>query len=114
MSLSVLRTELRRFAAERDWDQFHSPKNLAISLSIEAAELLEHFQWLSEEHSRRLAQTKIRKLSEEMADVFIYLLRLADKLNVDLVLAAQRKMRLNARRYPTAKSKGISKKYTEL
>ena len=83
-SLESLREDLRRFAAEREWDQFHSPKNLAMALSVEAAELLEHFQWLKEEESRLLPQAQLAKVREELADVFLYLIRLADKLGVDL------------------------------
>ena len=109
-----LREQLRRFAAERDWDQFHSPKNLAMALSVEAAELLEHFQWLSEDSSKNMSEEKLEKVREEMADVFLYLLRLADKLNVDLVDAAVRKIKLNAQKYPIDKARGSNRKYTDL
>jgi NTP pyrophosphatase (non-canonical NTP hydrolase) len=109
-----LREHLRRFAAERDWDQFHLPKNLAIALSVEAAELLENFQWLSEDDSKHLAEEKLEKVRQEMADVFLYLIRLADKLNVDLVDAATRKINLNAQKYPIDKARGSNKKYTDL
>src|SRR5581483_4800703 len=93
--LGRLRDELRRFAAERDWDQFHSPKNLASALSVEAAELLEHFQWLTEEQSRTLPPESLEQVTHELADVFLYLIRLADRLEVDLVAAATRKIELN-------------------
>jgi dCTP diphosphatase len=109
-----LREQLRRFAAERDWDQFHLPKNLAIALSVEAAELLENFQWLSEDDSKHLAEGKLEKVSEEMADVLLYLIRLADKLNVDLAGAALCKIKLNAQKYPIDKARGSNKKYTDL
>jgi dCTP diphosphatase len=109
-----LRNQLRDFAAERDWDQFHSPKNLAMALSVEAAELLEHFQWLSEEQSRRLSAETLAAASEEAADVLLYLIRLSDKLDIDLVAAARKKLELNARKYPADKARGSSKKYTEL
>jgi len=112
--LLVLRDALRQFAAERDWDQFHSPKNLAIALSVEAAELLEHFQWLREEESQNLTADRLEKVREEMADVLIYLLRLADKLNVDLVEAANKKIEANAKKYPADKSRGSIRKYTDL
>ncbi len=112
--LRELRDALRAFAAERDWDQFHSPKNLSMALSVEAAELLEHFQWLKEEDSSRLPPQALEKISEEMADVLLYLLRLADKLDVDIVRAAKDKMRVNAEKYPADKSRGNSKKYWDL
>lgn len=105
---------LRRFAVERDWDQFHSPKNLSIALSVEASELLERFQWLTEEQSKRLSTDELHAVSEEMADVFLFLLRLADKLDVDLLRASWLKLELNAKKYPIEKSRGKSTKYTKL
>lgn len=113
-SLFTLREKLRSFAEERDWDQFHVPKNLAIALSVEASELLEHFQWLSEEDSKHLASAQLENVRHEMADVLLYLVRLADKLDVDLLEAALHKMELNAKKYPADKARGSSKKYTEL
>jgi dCTP diphosphatase len=113
-SLLELRDALRSFAAERDWDQFHSPKNLASALTVEAAELLENFQWVTEQQSGALTADKLIAVRDEMADVLIYLVRLADKLNVDLLEAAARKMQLNASKYPPEKSRGSNKKYTEL
>jgi dCTP diphosphatase len=113
-SLAALRDALRSFAAERDWDQFHSPKNLASALTVEAAELLENFQWMTEGQSRVLTPDKLTAVADEMADVLIYLVRLADKLDVDLLKTAGRKMQLNAARYPPEKARGSSKKYTEL
>ena len=112
--IEALRSKLRLFAEERDWDKFHSPKNLAAALSVEAAELLEHFQWLTEVESASLSEEKRREVSEELADVLIYLIRLADKLEIDLVQAAEQKMLKNAEKYPVEKSKGKSTKYTEL
>lgn len=111
--LTKLRDSVRQFADERDWDQFHSPKNLATALTVEAAELLEHFQWLKEEESKQLSPQKLAEVQSELADVFIYLVRLADKLNVDLIAAANQKIAANAKKYPVEKSKGSSKKYTE-
>ena len=108
-----LRDQLRRFAAERDWDQFHLPKNLAIALSVEAAELLENFQWLKEGDTKYLKDGKLEKVSEEMADVLLYLIRLADKLDVNLVDAAVRKIKLNAQKYPVEKARGSNRKYTD-
>ena len=109
----ALRDKLRAFVAERDWDQFHSPKNLASALSVEAAELLEHFQWLTEEQSKNLPPEKLAEVRDEMADVFVYLVRLADKLDVDLLAAAAVKMEKNALKYPAGKVRGSMKKYSE-
>ncbi|MBK6322421.1 nucleotide pyrophosphohydrolase [Candidatus Aalborgicola defluviihabitans] len=105
---------LRAFAAERDWAQFHSPKNLASALSVEAAELLEHFQWLTEVQSQSLMPDKTAEVAAEAADVFLYLLQLCDKLGIDLIAAAQAKMLVNARKYPVETARGNSAKYTEL
>lgn len=113
-SLQCLRDALRQFAADRDWDQFHYPKNLAIALNVEAAELLEHFQWMSEVESAAIPEKTSAKVREELADVFLYLIRLADKLNIDLSAAAADKIRINAAKYPIDKARGCSKKYTEL
>ena len=113
-SIETLRSALRRFAAERDWDQFHLPKNLAIALSVEAAELLEHFQWMPDRESAALAPEKRARVQEELADVLLYLIRLADKLDIDLARAAVDKMAVNAKKYPVRKARGNSKKYTDL
>ena len=99
-TVEELTLELRRFAAERDWDQYHTPKNLASALIVEAAELLEHFQWLSQEESRNLAPERKAEVAHEIADVFIYLTRIADRLGIDLLAAASEKMGLNAKKYP--------------
>ena len=112
-SLTNLKHRLRDFAAERDWDQFHSPKNLSMALSVEVAELLEHFQWLTEEQSHNLEPQKHKQVSHELADIFVYLMRLADKLDVDLLAAVDEKLVLNAQKYPVDKVKGSSKKYNE-
>lgn len=113
-TLEPLTQALRRFASERDWDQFHSPKNLAAALTVEAAELLEHFQWLTEEQSRNLAADKRAEVRQEMADVLLYLLQIADKLQIDLIAAAHDKLMLNALKYPVAQARGTSAKYSEL
>ena len=105
---------IRKFARDRDWEQFNSPKNLACSLSIEAAEVLEHFQWLSDQQSRELPAAKVEAVALEAADVFLYLLNLSDKLGIDLVAAARRKLLINADKYPVELARGSSKKYTEL
>ena len=106
--LQPITQALRTFATERDWAQFHSPKNLACALSVEAAELLEHFQWLTEEQSRKQA------VAAEAADVLLYLLQLCDQLDIDLMAAAHLKLQANAEKYPVDKARGNSKKYTEL
>ena len=112
--LRDLRDELRAFAAARDWDQFHSPRNLATALAVEAAELLEPFQWLTEEQSRALPPDARAAVEEELADVLLYLIRLADKLDVDLAAAARAKITKNAEKYPVEKSRGSSRKYDAL
>ena len=112
--LEGLRGQLREFAAARDWDQFHSPKNLAMALSAEAGELLEIFQWLTEEQSRSLAPEVHAAASDEIADVLLYLVRLGDKLGIDPIAAARRKLLANAEKYPADKARGNSRKYTEL
>ena len=105
---------LAAFARERDWEQFHSPKNLAMAVAAESAELLEHFQWLTEAQSRELATAQRDQAALEMADVLLYLVRLADQLGVDLLDAAHRKIGLNAEKYPVDKARGHSRKYTDL
>ena len=111
--LELIKLKLREFAEDRDWDQFHSPKNLSMALIAEAAELIEHFQWLTEEQSRNLKEDKLKEVEEELADIQIYLIRLADKLNIDLLTAANKKIEINEKKYPPEKVKGSSKKYTE-
>ena len=111
-ALETLRQRLRNFTAERDWDQFHSPKNLAMALIGEAGELVEHFQWLTEAESAGLAAEKLEEVKLELADILIYLVRLADKLDIDLVQAAERKMTLNERKYPADRVRGDARKYT--
>ncbi|MDQ0013696.1 NTP pyrophosphatase (non-canonical NTP hydrolase) [Variovorax boronicumulans] len=98
--LKSLVQALRDFAQARAWEPYHSPKNLASALSVEAAELLEHFQWLTEAQSRSLDSAKRDEVGAEMADVFLYLLQLADKLGIDLIDAARQKMVVNAQKYP--------------
>ncbi len=113
-TLTSLRGDLRRFADAREWQQFHTPKNLAMALSVEAAELLECFQWLTPEQSARLGGPDRLAVEEEAADVLLYLLRLSDVLDIDLLQAAQRKMKLNARKYPVARSRGTARKCSRL
>ena len=98
--LESLRDQLRTFAADRDWDQFHSPKNLAAALAVEAAELLEHFQWLTEAQSQQLPPEALAAVRAEVADVLLYLIRISDKLGIDLIAAANAKIVSNAAKYP--------------
>ena len=112
--LVKVRDQLREFCELRDWDKFHSPKNLATALAVEAAEILEHFQWLTESESASLSMDKKARVAEEIADVFIYLVRLSDKLGVDVMDATRKKIEANDLKYPVEKSKGKSTKYTEL
>lgn len=109
-----LRARLAAFVEERDWDQFHNPKNLAMALAAEAGELLEHFQWLSAEEAARLPPDVRREVALEMADILLFLLRLSDKLGVDLLAAAENKLEINRKKYPVEKAKGRATKYTKL
>jgi NTP pyrophosphatase (non-canonical NTP hydrolase) len=111
--LARLRELVRVFVNERDWDQFHTPKNLSAALSVEAAELLEHFQWLQHGRIDELGADKLIEVRHEMADVLVYLVRLADKLDVDLMAAVEEKMVLNRAKYPADKVRGDARKYHE-
>ena len=111
--LARLRALVRQFVDERDWDQFHTPKNLASALTVEAAELLEHFQWLHTGRADELGADKLVQVRHEMADVLVYLVRLADKLDVDLLAAVEEKMVLNRAKYPADKVRGDARKYHE-
>jgi NTP pyrophosphatase (non-canonical NTP hydrolase) len=113
-SLDSLRTRLRVFVAERDWDQFHNPKNLAMALVAEAGELVEHFQWLTPEQAERLPAETLAEVEHEIADVLIFLVELADRLGVDPLAAAERKLVLNEKKYPVEKARGSAKKYDKL
>ena len=110
----IVQKKLSKFTKERDWDQFHSPKNLAMALVSEVGELVEHFQWVTQEESRRLSEKKLEAVSEELADIQIYLLMLAGKLDIDLLPAVVEKIRKNAEKYPVEKARGSSRKYTDL
>ena len=112
-SLENLRVRLAEFAAARDWDQFHSPKNLSMALIAEAAELVEHFQWLTQSASRALPPEKLAEVRLELADIQIYLIRIADKLSVDLIAAANDKIDLNESRYPAERVRGDARRATE-
>lgn len=111
--LLQLRDLVRQFVDERDWDQFHTPKNLASALSVEAAELLEHFQWLQHGRADELGPDKLKEVRHEMADVLVYLVRLADKLDIDLLAAVQDKMVINRAKYPADQVRGDARKYYE-
>lgn len=111
--LTEIREIMRQFVSERDWDKFHTPKNLATALSVEASELLEPFQWLVSGDKSELDEVKLTAIRHEMADVLVYLVRLADKLDVDLLQAVQEKMVLNRAKYPADKVRGDARKYSE-
>jgi NTP pyrophosphatase (non-canonical NTP hydrolase) len=111
--LEVLKIKLKKFADDRDWDQFHSPKNLSMALSVEASELVECFQWLTEEQSQNLTPEQLSAVTDEIADVQVYLLRLATKLDVNVLEAVEQKMVKNVAKYPADKVRGSSKKYDQ-
>jgi len=113
-SITDLAEMLRKFANEREWEQFHSPKNLAMALTVETAELLEEFQWLTEQQSRQPEQECLARIKEEIGDVMIYLVLLSDHLSIDPVAAAFEKIEKNREKYPANKARGSAKKYTEL
>ena len=112
-SLTNLRHRIDEFVQERDWAQFHTPKNLSMAMIVEAAELVEHFQWNTPEESLQLTPEKREAVSHELADTFVYLLRIAEVLNIDLIEAANAKIDLNAKKYPVEKARGSNAKYTE-
>lgn len=112
-ALAPLASRLRGFAAERDWDRFHTPKNLAMALTGEAGELAAEFQWLTAEESSALDPERLERVRQEAADVLLYLVRLADRLDFNLVEAAHAKIDLNAQRYPAEQVRGSARKYTE-
>ncbi len=112
-SLTDLNQRLKAFAQARDWEQFHSPKNLSMALIAECAELVEHFQWLTQEQSMNLPDDKLEEVSLEMADILIFLIRCAEQLDIDLIDAAYRKMAINESRYPAEKVYGDARRATE-
>jgi len=113
MTMSILKERLRAFNAERDWEKFHSPKNLASGLATEAAEVLEIFLWLTEIESVSLSESQLSRLREEIGDVQLYLINLADKFSLDPLECAARKLNLNAEKYPADRVRGSAKKYNE-
>ena len=112
--LARFRTELNRFIEAREWSRFHSPKNLAMALAGEVGELLEHFQWLTEEESRGLPPDELEAVAMELADIQIYLANLSGQLGIALGPAVARKMEINAKKYPADKARGRATKYTRL
>ncbi len=115
MNLSEIRKRLAQFAQARNWDQFHNPKNLSMALAAEAAELLEIFQWLTDEQSKNIVndEKEMALVKEEIADVFIYLVRLSDKLDIDIEKAVEEKIKLNEKKYPVELAKGNATKYNK-
>lgn len=113
MDLEELKSRIRAFAKARDWEKFHTPKNLAMALVVESAELLENFQWLTEDESQSLSVDKRQAISHEMADVMIYLARLADIMDIDLDESINEKLAINEAKYPADQVRGSAKKYTE-
>ncbi|MCM2351257.1 MAG: nucleotide pyrophosphohydrolase [Bacteriovoracaceae bacterium] len=116
IDLQKLNQDIEHFVSEREWDQFHSVKNLSMALSVESSELLEIFQWMSEEDSNHIKNNSqvMGKIEDEVADIFVYLLRIISKTDIDLEQVVRNKMRKNAQKYPVEKSRGNSKKYNEL
>jgi len=114
INITSMKKRLKDFAEIRDWNQFHSPKNLSMALTVEAGELLELFQWVSEQDSLDPKKLPIERVGEELADILVYLIRISDKLEVNLVDAVERKLKINAEKYPPEKCFGLSKKYNEL
>ncbi|GAB6039708.1 nucleotide pyrophosphohydrolase [Endothiovibrio diazotrophicus] len=112
-SLEGLRERLAQFAAERAWEPFHTPKNLSMALIAEAAELVEHFQWLTPEQSAALPADKLEEVAMELADIQIYLIRIADRLGVDLIDSARRKIAINETRYPAERVRGDARRADE-
>ena len=112
-NLESLRNKINQFVAERDWAQFHTPKNLAMAMIVEAAELVEKFQWDTSQESQQLSPEKREVVAHELADTFVYLLRIAEVLEIDLIAATYKKIELNALKYPVDKAKGSNAKYTE-
>lgn len=114
ITIETLKKKLKQFVEERDWNQFHSPKNMSMSVAIEASELMEHFLWADAQDSYKVFEQKRQDIEHEIADVAIMLLMLCEENNVDLAEAIEKKMKINAQKYPVEKAKGSSKKYTEL
>jgi NTP pyrophosphatase (non-canonical NTP hydrolase) len=113
LTVEVIQAQIRTFRDEREWMQFHDPKNMATAISVEAAELLEHFLWVDSTKSEALAKERLPQIADEMADIGIYLLELADNLGINILVEIENKLNRNQNRYPVAKAKGSSKKCSE-
>ena len=112
-ALKDISEKLKKFTHERDWEQFHSPKNLAMALSVEAAEVMEIFQWLTQQQSKNLDPEKLERVKQEIGDVLIYLVSLSDALGINPVQAAEKKLEINENKYPADIVRGSAKKYSE-
>jgi len=114
-TLQDLKNEVKKFCEERDWDKYHNPKDLSIGIITEASELLEHFRFKSEDEAKAFLDDEIKKeaISDELADILFFVLRLAQKYDIDLAISVSRKLEKNKKKYPIEKSKGSNKKYTE-
>jgi NTP pyrophosphatase (non-canonical NTP hydrolase) len=113
MDLNKYKDKIKKFADDRDWDQFHDPKNLSMALSAEIGELLDIFQWLTSDQSKNLSEKDMILVKQELGDIMIYLMRLSDKLNIDLEQAVIDKMKINEEKYPVSLSKGNATKYNK-
>jgi NTP pyrophosphatase (non-canonical NTP hydrolase) len=115
INVPALHEEIEVFVSDRDWDQFHSIKNLSMALSVESSELLELFQWMKEEDSNQISSNPVlmEKVNDEVADIFVYLMRIVAKADIDLEKAVRNKMKKNAQKYPVERSRGSSRKYDE-
>tara|TARA_Y100000590_G_C14988639_1_gene739209 strand:+ start:38 stop:382 length:345 start_codon:yes stop_codon:yes gene_type:complete len=113
MNLDEIKNKIRKFADDRNWEQYHTPKNLSMALSAEAGELLEIFQWLNDDESKKLSEKDLQSTKEELADIMIYLIRIADRLNIDLEDAIEKKLKINSEKYPIELSKNNAIKYNK-
>ena len=113
LDIELLKEKISLFAKERDWEKFHTPKNLSCALSVEAGELLEEFQWMNEEEQKNLSKEKLNAISEELSDILTYAIRIAGVLNINLSESIEKKLDKNAKKYPVDMVKGSSKKYSE-
>ncbi len=113
MNLDKIKNKIRKFTDERNWGKYHSPKNLSMALSAEVGELLEIFQWLNDKESKNLSEKDLQATKEELADIMIYLIRIADRLNIDLEDAIEEKLKINAKKYPIELSKDNAVKYNK-
>lgn len=113
MDINEITNKIKKFSEDRNWDKFHTPKNLSMALSVEVAELVEIFQWLSQEESSNLSEDNLQSVKEELADILIYLIRIADKFNIDLEESVDEKILINEQKYPVELSRGNAVKYNK-